>query len=206
MSVPLGNEDERIKNKTVGEILDLWNKDLEDHLISFNEQAREVKAWDDKLKENTTKILKLQKGVQNVGKQQCSLDHQLNVIESQQKEFAESIAQIENHFKLSAAAGRAPDSDDKTREQAYALAAKIDEELNEMKNSLTTTVTKLNQSVQARMADSNPLTKIVQILNYQTQSLAWIEAKSAELENQLRVAHQLLQQTQQSVPASPGTY
>jgi nuclear pore complex protein Nup62 len=202
----VANEDERIKNKTVGEILDLWNKDLEDHLISFNEQAREVKSWDDKLKDNTTKILKLQKGVQNVGKQQFSLDHQLNVIENQQKEFSESIAHIEAHFKQAATAGRAPDSDEKTREQAYALAAKIDEELNEMKNSLTATVTKLNQSVQARMTDANPLTKIVQILNYQTQSLAWIEAKSAELENQLRVAHQLLQQTHQGLPASPGSY
>ena len=46
----------RIKDLTVKQIIEQWNQDLESHVRSFMEQAREVRKWDEQVLDTSAKV------------------------------------------------------------------------------------------------------------------------------------------------------
>jgi nuclear pore complex protein Nup62 len=190
--------DDRIKKSTVGEIIDLWNQDLEEHVHSFTEQAVEVKRWDEKLMDSRGRILKLQHGVQIVKTYQEELDKKLEQLQVNQNGYRHMIERIEEHYRQ-AQQPRPTHPEELKRETAYRIGETVHAELQHMKESLSLATHKLNDNQgeagsKVAGAPSNLLTPITRILNCQMESLDWIEAKSLELETRLHQAKGLLDQ------------
>jgi len=168
----------------------MWNKDLEEHVQSFTEQANEIKKWDQQHFENGDKIIKLQQSVQDVQLSQQRLNRIIEAIKTNQQDLSQVISELERG--VAAAGKRTLTSDEIKREQAYKLAEEIDSQLTQMSESLNETVGKLNQAAERSLDPSNPLTKIVKILNVQMTSLNWIETAAADLDVKLNKTNAVL--------------
>jgi len=192
----------------VEEILALWNRDLEEHVAAFTEQALEIKKWDRMLIDNSNKIQQLQQLVNKVQEKQTALSGTLASIKSHQEELATMIDKLEKQTaELSVSkAGATPD--ERKREEAYRLAEEVDLQLQQMAHTLADTIKRLNQPVEKAADSNNPLAQIVRVLNLQMTSLQWVEEQTGELELQLRKAQDVLAAGQAGLAAtaSSGLY
>lgn len=190
--------DERVKDKTVAQIIDQWNQDMEQHVSAFAVQAAEVKKWDEIMHANLHKIRELEYGVSVVKSYQEELAKKLEQVGMSQKDHTLLIEKMEEQIRRqeSEKSGVAAEGEDMKREEAYKLAEDIDKELTKMKNNLKDVTTKVNNSssVAQSKARGGAAQHIIKILNFQMDSLSWIERKTTELESRLITADQGLNQ------------
>jgi len=179
----------------VEEIIDLWNKDLEDHVQSFTEQANEIKKWDQQHFENGDKIIKLQQNVQDVQLSQQRLNRIIETIKTNQQDLFQVITELEKGVEKAGKKNLNPD--EIKREQAYKMAEDIENQLMQMSDSLNETIRKLNQTTERNLDPANPLTKIIKILNVQMTSLNWIENASLDLDAKLQKTNSLIRKAKQ---------
>jgi len=172
----------------------LWNKDLEDHVNSFIEQAREVKQFDTQLRENGNRIIELHNGVLEVNESQTLLGNELETIKRDQEYLSQMIKEIEKAVEKSNKRNNRS-KDELNREKAYKLAEDIDGQLMQMSDTIKETVIKLNRSSEQNIDPRNSLSQIVKILNNQVTALQWIESKSEQLETKLQKAQVLVKKT-----------
>eukprot|EP00457_Paulinella_chromatophora_P011587 gb/GEZN01011736.1/.p1 GENE.gb/GEZN01011736.1/~~gb/GEZN01011736.1/.p1 ORF type:complete len:245 (+),score=48.91 gb/GEZN01011736.1/:133-867(+) len=188
----------RLRNKTVEEILTLWDQDLQDHYLAFMKQATEIRQWDDHLIKSRDKIIKLQETVGEVQLKQDKLERILDTIQGNQQELRRLINQLDQSLQGQVTTQKHLTADERKREEAYSMAESINQQLAGMQKALVDIVRRLNDASQSGVDVTNPLTKIVKILNVQMNSLQWVEHKSLELDAQLRQAQAALKTSAQN--------
>ncbi|EGF82841.1 hypothetical protein BATDEDRAFT_86302 [Batrachochytrium dendrobatidis JAM81] len=198
-----------LKNKTLEDILNKWNTDLESYTQNFRSQATELQKWDRIILENGATISMLYNELQVTETAQKEIDQNLEYIEAQQNELdatldnyqAQILALSQNdaqaaHFRTTPA--------DEEREKAYTLAENLNKQLDDMSLQLGVIIDDMNQSRNASMPstmygggltagqsegnkqpiafeEDNPIGAIVRILNDHLASLEWIDKTSTEL-------------------------
>jgi nuclear pore complex protein Nup62 len=175
-----------LKNKTVEEIINMWNSELEEDAITFRRQAIEIAKWDRILLENSDKILALHGNVKRVELAQKQLDSNLEMISRQQGELHELMDQLEaevdkvysNHESEMTPA-------DLERENGYQLAENVNGELDQMAITLKEIIKKLNSANERAVDQDNPVHQIVDILNSHLHSLQWVTQQTAQVQTKL---------------------
>jgi hypothetical protein len=88
-----------LKGKTIEDILNKWQQDLDQCTKDFHRQAVEVQGWDRVLIENGHAISKLYKSVGKVDETQNQIEQTLEYIESQQQELGAVLDQYEMQIR-----------------------------------------------------------------------------------------------------------
>jgi len=175
----------------------LWNKELEDHVATFMEHALEVKSWDERMFKNHDIIVNLDSQVEDVKFEQKKLDKILNKIKTNNNDLLEQIVGLETYFDKRKDATDLS-NDEQKREQAFALAQRIDEDLNGMDEALTETADRLSGLTDRSLSQktNNTIAPVIKILNYQAASLQWVDDQSSQLGRRLQSAESQLKQMQ----------
>lgn len=191
----------RIKNKTVEEIIEIWNRDLEDQVIAFHEQACIIQQWDEELMKNLAKLNTVQQSVMNVELSQQKLRRILDGIKVAQHDLVSMLDLLEQ--QVDAVSRQPVTKDEQNRYRTYQLAEEVDDSLTVLQQSFSSTVEQLNQVTNKQLdLPHNPVAQIVKILNVHTASLEYINTAANELERKLLTTSSVLQDAQEQQQAS----
>lgn len=179
----------------VEEMVQLWSRELEDHVHSFVSQASLVQQWDSVLLANFKRIVALQTQARNVQVAQGRLNALLDTIKSHQSDFNVLLDQLESSVEQLPKRAT-PSAEEMRREEAFALAEEIDAALLHMADQLGGTVSALNAATEKQMDPTNPLSAVLKILNVHQNSLAWLDTTAADLQKELTATQRGVSQLQ----------
>ncbi|KAG8905959.1 FG-nucleoporin nsp1 [Tulasnella sp. 403] len=199
-----------LKGKSLEEIVDQWNSDLDVQSGEFKRLAGEVQEWDRILMENSSQIANLYAAVLQAEKTQQDVEKTLDVIEGEQKNIAEALDGYEsvadNILRDQGMRGMDVGPADTERERNYNLATTLNAQLDELAGSLSSmieevnNVTATNSSYAMKPSDSSatlsnsqnlgsedadPLVQIQSILNAHLEVLTWMNGSARELEGKV---------------------
>ncbi|KAH9499992.1 Nuclear pore glycoprotein p62 [Bulinus truncatus] len=120
-----------------------WTAELEEQEKYFLEQATQVNAWDRVVMENGEKIVQLNKDVEKVKLNQQKLDHELDFVQSQEKELEDILVPLEKALDSMPPINYQQHADIE-REHTYILAESLDAQLKRMGQDLTEIIERLN--------------------------------------------------------------
>ncbi|KAG9081059.1 FG-nucleoporin nsp1 [Ceratobasidium sp. 370] len=181
-----------LRGKSVEEIVNKWQEELETQTKEFKRTAQEVEVWDRALIENGVKIANLYAAVQAAEAVQQGIDGTLDNVEEQQKSVAAALDGYENEMKKiygSESLGVDVGPADGQREKNYALAASLADQLDSLARGLSTMIDSVNDlSTGASSAQSkdDPVAQISAILNAHLESLQWIDGAVREAEERVK--------------------
>ncbi|KNE65871.1 hypothetical protein AMAG_09836 [Allomyces macrogynus ATCC 38327] len=207
-----------LKNKTLEDIINLWNRQLAVQTQAYKAQATKIMSWDASLVRVSHRIAGLHTKVQDLTTAQKQVDDALEYMGAQQEEMGSALAVYEQtvHQMLAergltggaqgaqGAASLAPADVD--REQAFRLAQDVNAHLDELAHNLEELVADLNvravgaPAVTAADADQedaqaastrDPLGQVVQILNSHLRALEWVDVTAAQVEANAQAVHRM---------------
>ena len=163
-----------LKDKTVKDMLDQFEAQLNQQSNQFLTQAKQIARWDRSIFE----CLALMQ----------HLEHQIKTIEGAQKELAQSTAallQEQDAFikTLQDKIKNKVESSTNPRQQLYRLAHELGEKYHHMENQLKEIVEQTDGQRQ-KEASSN-IDKVTQIANCHLHSLQWISTQCQSIEETL---------------------
>lgn len=88
-----------LKNKSISDIANKWNNELEIYLKEFQKQASQLSKWDESLRDNGTLISSLYKDLERVEALEVDLNQDLDYIESQQNELETLLEGYSTHIQ-----------------------------------------------------------------------------------------------------------
>jgi nuclear pore complex protein Nup62 len=168
----------------VRDIINTWTHDLESHVESFMEQARQIKKWDTQMMENRNKIYGLGHHVEDLKAQQGLLTETLEKILTSQSELRATFERLEEE----APDVKSTNDIEIRREETYKLAEHIDTRLNMMEDELGGIIENLNTSAETYDDPNSPVSNILSILNEHTTVLQWLDDAALDVESKLRDA------------------
>ncbi|CAG8441499.1 1450_t:CDS:10, partial [Diversispora eburnea] len=160
-----------LKNNTIETIINKWSKDLENCSKKFMEQVREINQWDQKIIENNGR---------------GELDIGLTTIEARQEELEKLLLEYEQKFADPAFESMKPL--DREREKSYSLAESINQDLDNMNQTLSDMITDMNRST-----TSSTYGPLVRILNSHLTSLQWIDTTANQLSARVQEAQSFIE-------------
>jgi len=190
---------------TVEELVNKFQRQLEDDSLAFIEEAKRICAYDAVLRDSQRDLAKLtteaqrlmieqdqvEDGLITIGAFQNQLDTILTEVEGQ----VGIIFQAQNHLN--------PADADLERERAYETAKKIEYQLDDVTNSLKETFDTLNQANASAFGggntsggssnDINSVNDVVTVLNRHQDGLAELEAAAHKLELDCNEVNAVLQ-------------
>lgn len=183
-----------LRGKTLDEIVNTWQAELDERTREFTSVAGEVREWDRVLRDNGEQISQLYNSVLPLSPLQTSITTSLDYVEAQQKDLAAILDSYEAQIgdlvdQAGTGAGRGGvGAAEKEREQAYALANQLSGSLDSTATSLTSLIQTLNALAPAGASkpDDDPLSQIAAILNAHLGSLKWIEGTTQGLQANVR--------------------
>ncbi|CAG8754983.1 1464_t:CDS:2, partial [Funneliformis caledonium] len=128
-----------LKNSNIETIINRWKKDLDIFLKKFHSQASELREWDQKIIENSGRIVKLEEELSKADLIQSEIDSGLESIATRQDELEKMLSEYEVKFSEPVLDSTRPL--DKEREKNYDMAEEINQELGEMSQVLSTIIT-----------------------------------------------------------------
>lgn len=149
----------------------------------FTKQAVSIANYDRMLIENADRIFDLYGEVQRVQVAGDELDHNLDLIHSQQTQLhymLESMEKEAESLKIEAST-----SADIEREKGYKQAEEVTAQLDQMAVTLRDLVMKLNSSQETAADKENPMHQIKKVLNEHLTSLQRIDKASADLQSKI---------------------
>ncbi|MGK3735618.1 MAG: nuclear pore complex protein Nup62 [Bacillariaceae sp.] len=183
---------------TVEEILNKFQRQLEEDSLAFAEEAKRVCAYDAVLRDSQRDLAKLTTEAQRLMIEQDQVEDGLNTIGAFQNQLGTILAEVEdqvgtifqtqNHLN--------PADADLERERSYETAKKIEYQLDDVTNSLRETFDTLNQANASAYGasggdgfsdggssnDINSVNDVVTVLNRHQDGLAELEAAAQKLE------------------------
>lgn len=186
----------RIKQRTIEEIIELWNSDLELHVAAFHEQCAVVQQWDMQLTNNLQHVVELQQQCNNIQSAQNKLCRILDNIKTNQIDLLNMLNQLESKTDSMQRTGTT--NDEINRSNTYELAEDVDSELTVLTNNLNNTIQSINTIQQKQYKSNNPVVQIIKILHTHTQTLQWLDQTSTALEQKLLDTTNKLQSVQQN--------
>ncbi|XP_055900683.1 nuclear pore glycoprotein p62-like isoform X1 [Biomphalaria glabrata] len=160
-----------------------WTGELEEQEKYFLEQATQVNAWDRVVMENGEKIVQLNQDVEKVKLDQQKLDHELDFVQSQQKELEDILVPLEKALDSLPPISYQQHADIE-REHTYNLAESLDAQLKRMGQDLKEIIERLNANNSKPEAD-DPVHQITKILNAHFMSLMWVDRNTANLQKRV---------------------
>ncbi|KAG8936159.1 FG-nucleoporin nsp1 [Tulasnella sp. 418] len=200
-----------LKGKTIEDIINGWNTDLEASAREFSRYANEVSAWDRTLIDNGNQIANLYASVLAAEKSQNDIEQSLTHIEEQQKQLSDALDGYErasnDFFEGQGIRGLDIGPADTEREKSYNLAATLNSQLDDLARSLSTMIEEVNSvtapsgsGTSAKAVDNlavnpsngqdsagadDPMSQIQTILNSHLDSLSWINDSVHEMETKM---------------------
>jgi nuclear pore complex protein Nup62 len=175
------NQELKLKNKTLDDIISMWNSNLDTRSNEFKKYSNEIAQKDLQIIENSLKISKLVVELEKLAELETEINSNLDYIEAQQQELDALI----NQYSLDIPT--ASTTFDKDREHAYLVSEHLNTCLDDMQQSIQQLMSELNKSTKQSFDNSNTLNSIVDILNSHLTSLEFIEQSSYELDQKLKV-------------------
>ncbi|PBP27135.1 hypothetical protein BUE80_DR001906 [Diplocarpon rosae] len=182
----------RLKNKTMDDIITRWATDLSKYQKEFQEQAEKVATWDRLMVENGDKIQKLYLTTYEAEKQSTEIERQLANVESQQEELASWLdryeGEVDEMFQRQVGQGETLQGPDQERERTYKLAEKLTDRLDDMGKNLTSMIEAINDASTTLSKTSkadDPLSNIVRVLNSHLTQLQWIDENATALQSKI---------------------
>ncbi|KNC96006.1 uncharacterized protein SPPG_09559 [Spizellomyces punctatus DAOM BR117] len=192
-----------LKNRTMEEILQRWNQELDQCTKEFHRQAVEVQNWDRIILENSYSISKLCEQLNEAETLQKEIDDNLGYISSQQNSLDSALAQYDADLQriiqneMASMQNRHSHADEE-RERAYSLAESLNLQLDEMASQLSVLIGEINASKGEEIdgglgstgdgdsllgdgEEPSPVGAIVRILNEHLSSLEWLDSSTADL-------------------------
>ncbi|GAX11591.1 nuclear pore complex protein Nup62 [Fistulifera solaris] len=172
---------------TVEQIINKFQKELEQDAIAFLEEARRVAEYDAILRDSQRNIVKLTQLAHHTLIGQQELEQMLNGIDAFQRELETTLNTVEQHVEdlFQAQSHHLPADADMEREKAYATASAVEQRLQELSESLQTVLGEMDATQQRVLTGDTG--KIVQILSQHEKSLADLETAARRME--LDVGH-----------------
>ncbi|CAL8078146.1 unnamed protein product [Orchesella dallaii] len=149
------------------EAINKWMIDLQEQEKIFLEQATKVNAWDRTLIDNGEKIGKLNESVTKVKADHARLEHAVEYLKNQQKEFDAFLEPLEAGLPVNVPV-------EPEREHLYGLTESVDTQLQQMAEDLKEVIRHINESNKT-VDKSDPVSQILRILNEHTDALQWVE-------------------------------
>ncbi|KAF9008924.1 Nsp1-like C-terminal region-domain-containing protein [Cyathus striatus] len=199
-----------LRGKSLEEIINRWNSELETHVKEFSKFAGEVAVWDRALIENGNNLAALYSHVLAAERQQNEIDQSLDHIEQQQKDLSSTLdtyEKVSNEILGGQGGGlRALDTGpaDTERDKNYMLAADLHTQLDDLSGSLTQMIESVNGlSLTSKPNDTNgddPMTQIAQILSSHLESLQWIDVAVREVEGKVVEVEKRVKESGHTIP------
>lgn len=176
-----------IQGKNVEEIVNDWNKELEQRSKAFSKYAGIMLEWDKHILKDRLALLMLQKELSVVNSAQETLDRQLNIIEMHQRQVHEALEGIEKEAeRLYEDEKPFMDAAATERDKMYDQAEQLSSQMNQMGSELREAIMYVNSKTGAGHAgDGSPLSAILHVLNNQMNALHWIDRQTNELSQKL---------------------
>ncbi|KZS97897.1 hypothetical protein SISNIDRAFT_481776 [Sistotremastrum niveocremeum HHB9708] len=185
-----------LRGKSIEEIVNRWDRELEAQVVEFNRVAGEVAAWDRTLIDNGTYLSKLYNEVQVAENSQSLIEQSLNSIDAQQQELEAVLSVYEKQAKeiLDGSGGglRALDTGpaDAERDRNFTLAADLSTKLDDLTKSLLQMIESVNELSVSQGSGTegknDPLSQIADVLNEHLASLNWIDTSIQEMETEVQ--------------------
>ena len=176
-------------------ILNKLKSQMKTDIHNFRLESKRVKKWEDKLRRNIHLISVANADVQELAKNQESLERDITNIESDRKDLEEGLLELEERVRrqMEKAAPRlGDDENDEERRRIYRMG----EELTVHLDSMDTTVGRLVEEFNAArgydededdtVAGKDSFTSINRILNNHHDCLAGLEFESQEMSKEIR--------------------
>jgi len=176
-----------IQGKNVEEIVNDWNKELEQRSKAFSKYAGIMLEWDKHILKDRLALLMLQKELSVVNSAQETLDRQLNIIEMHQRQVHEALEGIEKEAeRLYEEEKPFMDAAATERDKMYDQAEQLSSQMNQMGSELREAIMYVNSKTGAGHAgEGSPLSAILHVLNNQMNALHWIDRQTNELSQKL---------------------
>ena len=180
-----------VRGKTVEEIVNQWNRELEYRSRAFVTSAKALAECDRIVLQNRSTLFKLEDDIGSITTSQDSLNRQLEVLEMHQRQVNDALRAMEQEAERVFAEERSMcDAGDPAleRDSLYEMAEEVGAQLAHMSDDLREAVTLVNARVDEHHSNlSEPVAAIVSTLNNQMRALSWIEKQTAELKSNMDV-------------------
>jgi len=176
-----------IHGKNIEEIVNDWNKELEQRSKAFSKYAAIMMEWDKRILKDRLALLTLQQELSVVNSAQETLDRQLNIIEMHQRQVHEALEGIEKEAeRLYEEEKPFMDAAANERDKMYDQAERLSSQMNQMGSELREAIMYVNSKTgTAQAGEGSPLSAIVHVLNNQMNALHWIDRQTNELSQKL---------------------
>jgi nuclear pore complex protein Nup62 len=167
---------------TVEQILNKFQKELEKDAVSYLDQAKRVCEYDAVLRDSQRDLSHLTSQTQRLLLEQEQVEQTCLGIAAFQDQLEQTLSGVEQHVDelFTSQSHLAPVDADVQRERAYQLAGTIDHRLEQVAESLQTTLGQLTSANSS--AFSGETGQIVTILNQHQDGLVRLEAAARKLE------------------------
>lgn len=170
-------------------IIDDWNSELQAHSRAFVADAQGLADWDNHIRIKRRELLEMEANLSRVARAQDGVNAKLHMLEMHQKETHDSLLQMERTaISMYQDEKHMMNDDDTERDNLYARAEKISAELGNMTIELKACIENVNsRSGNGQGETTDPLSKIVRILNNQLQALTSVDESSDEVTKRLEL-------------------
>ncbi|EEC71829.1 hypothetical protein OsI_04485 [Oryza sativa Indica Group] len=201
-----------IVGKNVEQIIRDWNNELQDRTAKFRKHATAISEWDRRILQNRTVLIRLEENeklgslkvnellfpccslaeVAKVVETQTSLERQLELIETHQKEVDKALQSMEEEAERVFQDERLLLREDEAasaRDTMFEQSETVENELQHMTEQVKSIIQTLNatQGAEFETADSmTPFDVAVRILDNQLRSLMWIDEKANEFSSRIQ--------------------
>jgi exonuclease VII large subunit len=166
---------EELKNRTVKQVLDDFEKQLEQQASKFEQQARRIARWDRAIYDCMALIRHLEEQINAVDGAQKELQQNTKHLLDDQEDFLKRLRE-----RTSA---RPPPGSDQ-RQRLYALAHSLGERFLDMENKLREIVERT--SGERHMESATDIEKVEMIANCHLGSMRWLMDQANELEDKIK--------------------
>ncbi|KAF8759560.1 Nsp1-like C-terminal region [Rhizoctonia solani] len=181
-----------LRGKSVEEIVNKWQEELETQTKVFKRTAQEIEVWDRALIENSVQISNLYSAVQAAEAAQQGIDGTLENIEEQQKSVAAALDGYEQEMKKiygSDSLGVDVGPADGQREKKCLCHCRFARgSIRRPRSGLSTMIDSVNDLTSGPSAQTkdDPVAQISAILNAHLESLQWIDGAVRDAEDRVK--------------------
>jgi len=165
---------------TVEQILNKFQKELEQDSIAFLDQAKRVCEYDAILRDSQRNLAQITDQTQRLLLEQEQMEKALQGIDAYQVELSSTLETVSTHVDelFTSQSHLAPQDADVERERAYQMSQTINQRLDELENGLGDTMKTLSDHASDIGGSDNLLT----VLNQHQDAIASLEGAAHKLE------------------------
>lgn len=185
----------RLRGRTVEDIVNLWTQELETNRVAFHREAVRISERDRWMIEQGSLISDLHEQIQKLEHQQNEMDRVAEYVEIQQNDLSKALDKYEQELtkilgpiKEDGTASRQLGYADTERQRIYAQGENLVKEMEEMQRTVKQLIEEMNHlpgGIKSMQSQGDPINQILQILDSHLTSLEWVDRETVTLTNQV---------------------